>query len=273
MWKSQKIIMQGLKNQSSLTYYILSLAPPKSRNLRLCNLHDFAIPYRTLCSTACSNQKKQINPHKEIYKEIKYNAPFSSQEKNLILKTIHEAKSAEKLSEFIAKPKAAVLYDHMNAHGEFEVIEELLSVKKFDDKILERLCKKVLKSYDKSEESQEHIETTSETKSVKHKISKYIKPRLTSDVYENIESIVAFKLSFYDISYTHFETKSQKVISWHSFDSFGSKASTEHPRLFETATEVASQLPCADLYLLEEQLPILQGKHQSNLRSHGIKVT
>ena len=158
-------------------------------------------------------------------------------------------------------------------------MEELLSVKKFDDRILERLGKKILKSYVTNDETQNCSETISESeinkpnKSNKQKISKYIKPRLTKDVYQEIESIVGVKISFYDITFTHLDTQKEQILSWDSLDSLGSKSASEHPRLFQTATEIVSQIPHADLYFIEEQLPILQGKNQANLKSNGMIFT
>jgi len=277
MWKSQKYIIPGVKNMF-LTCKLLSSVTNSNRN-KLCNVYSLEWSKRKISSRPYLSQKKQTNLYKDIYKEVGYKSPFDSDENNLILKTINEAKSAEQLSEFVAKPKAAVLFDHIKTHGEIKIVEELLSVKKFDDKILERLGKKILKSYVTKDETKDCSETNSESeksemnKPNKLKISKYIKPRLTKVVYQDIESIVGIKISFYDITFTHLDTQKEQILSWDSLDSLGSKTASEHPRLFETATEIVSQIPNADLYFIEEQLPILQGKHQSNLKSNGMIFT
>ena len=280
MWKSQKYIIPGFENMF-LTCNLLSSASKNNQN-KLYNVYNLVVSKRKFSSRHYLNQKKQTNLYKDIYKEVGYKSPFDSDENNLILKTINESKSAEKLSEFVAKPKAAVLFDHIKTHGEIKIVEELLSVKKFDDKILERLGKKILKSYVTKDETQECSEIISESgkfemnkpnKSDKQKISKYIKPRLTKDVYQDIESIVGIKISFYDITFTHLDIQREQVLSWNSIDSLGTKSASEHPRLFETAVEIVSQIPNADLYFIEEQLPILQGKHQANMKSNGMIFT
>ena len=277
MWKSQKYIIPGFKDMF-LTCNLLSSVSRNNQN-KICNVYNLVLSKRKFSSIPYLSQKKQTNLYRDIYKEVGYKSPFDSDESNLILKTINEAKSAEQLSEFVAKPKAAVLFDHIKTHGEIKIVEELLSVKKFDDKILERLGKKILKSYDTKDETKDCSETISESgkseinkpnKSNKQKISKYIKPRLTKDVYQDIESIVGVKISFYDITFTHLDIKKEQILSWNSLDSLGSKTASEHPRLFQTATEIVSQLPHADLYFIEEQLPILQGKTQANLKSNGM---
>jgi len=244
---------------------VRSLQLQRKVNIGLSSIFAFNITTKEISTTAVFKDRKASNLHKDIYKDIGYKSPFSNEENSLILKTINESKSVEKLSEFIAKTKAATLLDHMSTYGEFEIVEELLSVKKFDDSLVQRIGKKIIKLHEKENLSEE---TSSKTKAVKYKISKYIKPRISKDTYENIESFVAIKLSFYNISYTHFESKTQKVLDWNCLDCFESKASSEHPRLFETATEAVSQIPQADLYVLEEQLPILQTKQQTNLKSH-----
>ena len=280
MWKSQKYIIPGFENMF-LTCNLLSSASKNNQN-KLYNVYNLVVSKRKFSSRSYLNQKKQTNLYKDIYKEVGYKSPFDSDENNLILKTINESKSAEKLSEFVAKPKAAVLFDHIKTHGEIKIVEELLSVKKFDDKILERLGKKILKSYVTKDETQECSEIISESgkseinkpnKSDKQKISKYIKPRLTKDVYQDIESIVGIKISFYDITFTHLDIQREQVLRWNSIDSLGTKSASEHPRLFETAVEIVSQIPNADLYFIEEQLPILQGKHQANMKSNGMIFT
>ena len=280
MWKSQKYIIPGFENMF-LTCNLLSSASKNNQN-KLYNVYNLVVSKRKFSSRHYLNQKKQTNLYKDIYKKVGYKSPFDSDENNLILKTINESKSAEKLSEFVAKPKAAVLFDHIKTHGEIKIVEELLSVKKFDDKILERLGKKILKSYVTKDETQECSEIISESgkseinkpnKSDKQKISKYIKPRLTKDVYQDIESIVGIKISFYDITFTHLDIQREQVLSWNSIDSLGTKSASEHPRLFETAVEIVSQIPNADLYFIEEQLPILQGKHQANMKSNGMIFT
>ena len=280
MWKSQKYIIPGFENMF-LTCNLLSSASKNNQN-KLYNVYNLVVSKRKFSSRHYLNQKKQTNLYKDIYKEVGYKSPFDSDENNLILKTINESKSAEKLSEFVAKPKAAVLFDHIKTHGEIKIVEELLSVKKFDDKILERLGKKILKSYVTKDETQECSEIISESgkseinkpnKSDKQKISKYIKPRLTKDVYQDIESIVGIKISFYDITFTHLDIQREQVLRWNSIDSLGTKSASEHPRLFETAVEIVSQIPNADLYFIEEQLPILQGKHQANMKSNGMIFT
>ena len=274
MWKSQKYIIPGFKDMF-LTCNLLSSVSRNNQN-KICNVYNLVLSKRKFSSIPYLSQKKQTNLYRDIYKEVGYKSPFDSDENNLILKTINEAKSAEQLSEFVAKPKAAVLFDHIKTHGEIKIVEELLSVKKFDDKILERLGKKILKSYVTKDETKDCSETNSESemnKPNKPKISKYIKPRLTKVVYQDIESIVGIKISFYDITFTHLDTQKEQILSWDSLDSLGSKTASEHPRLFETATEIVSQIPNADLYFIEEQLPILQGKHQSNLKSNGMIFT
>jgi len=275
MWKSQKYIIPGFKNMFVTCNNLSSIS--KSNQNKLCNVYGLVWSKRKISSRPYLCQKKQTNLYKDIYKEVGYKSPFDNDENNLILKTINEAKSAEQLSEFVAKPKAAVLFDHIKTHGEIKIVEELLSVKKFDDKILERLGKKILKSYVTKDETQDGSETNSESgkseinkpnKSNKQNISKYIKPRLAKNVYQDIESIVGIKISFYDITFTHLDIQKEQILCWDSLDSLGSKSASEHPRLFETATEIVSQIPNADLYFIEEQLPILQGKHQSNLKSN-----
>lgn len=272
MWKSQKYIIPGFKDMF-LTCNLLSSVSRNNQN-KICNIYNHVLSKRKFSFIPYLKQKKQTNLYKDIYKEVGYKSPFDTDENNLILKTINEAKSAEQLSEFVAKPKAAILFDHIKTHGEIKIVEELLSVKKFDDRILERLGKKILKSYVTNDETQNCSETIRESemnkpnKSNKQKISKYIKPRLTKDVYQEIESIVGVKISFYDITFTHLDTQKEQILSWDSLDSLGSKSASEHPRLFQTATEIVSQIPHADLYFIEEQLPILQGKNQANLKSN-----
>merc|ERR1712227_129484 len=48
----------------------------------------------------------------------------------------------------------------------------------------------------------------------------------------------------------------------------GSKDSTGHPRLFETTTQIVNQIPLADIYIIEEQLPIIKGTNSTNLKAN-----
>jgi len=216
------------------------------------------------------NTNTTENLYKNIYKEIGYKSPFSNIENSLILKKLNEAKSEEELCLITAKPKASILFDHLQKHGVFNCVEELLSVKKFDEKVIERLGKKIIKIGGRNEEdsdSSSKIEAKEHTRiKLKYsKLMKNIRPRIKGEHYfsNDVQSIVGIKLSFYNFSYIHMDKNSKKILDWKTIDSFESKELTQHPKLYENIIRLVGQIPKADLYVIEEQLPILRNKVDS----------
>ena len=272
MWKFQTYLRQNINNHM-LNGLVLSSASKEGKNWSISGLFKINESKRRLCTTICRNQDKaKLNLHRDVYKEIGYKSPFTDIEKILILKTINETKSEKQLHEFAAKTNAATLFEHLNTYGDFKIVEELLAVKKFDEKILERLCRRIIKSQEKQDDESDSInESSTDVQSIQPKISKYLRPRLTKEAYasDSIESIVSIKISLYDVSYTHMEKQTKRILSWNSFNCFDNKGSTGHPRLFETATQIVNQIPPADIFIIEEQLPIMKGNNNSNLKANG----
>ena len=107
---------------------------------------------------------------------------------------------------------------------------------------------------------------------MKGKISRSLKPKIKVQEFNSdmIQSIAVLKLSFYNISYTHMEKNTKKVLSWDSISCFEKKDSAQHPKFHENIIRIVAQIPHADLYLIEEQLPIIPNRDISNLLNKGI---
>ena len=239
--------------------------------------------YTTLGALNTSSTKSNL--YRDIYKDIGYQSPFTQDENSLILKTLNRS-SEEELCEVTAKPRAVNIFEHKQQHGEFNVVEELLSVKKFDEKILERLGKKIIKVSKTNEDDSDETSkfSSSEEKKLeklKTKLAKYLKPRLKSSDYasRSISSIIAIKMSYYSLSYSHMDKNTKTILDWKNLPCFALKdsdstagfRSNEHPKIFETAMSLTSQIPTADLYIFEEPLPILHNQNHSyaNFMSKG----
>ena len=98
-----------------------------------------------------------------------------------------------------------------------------------------------------------------------------MKPKLKSHDYlsDNIKSIVAIKLSYYHCSYAHMDKATKTILDWNSSECFEhSSASTQHPKLYETALRIVREIPAADLYIIEEQ-QFLKTKLDSNIEFEG----
>jgi hypothetical protein len=223
-----------------------------------------------------TQQYSKENLYKDIYKDIGYKSPFTTDQNLLILRTINAKQSQEKLGDFTAKTKAVLLFEHIQTHGEFKLVEELLSVKKFDEKVIERLGKKIIKLHDKYEESFDepseslNIENTRFNKA-KNNLMKYMKPKLKANDYlsKSIKSIVAIKLSYYQFSYAHMDKATTTILDWYSSECFEQKESSQHPKIYETALRIVRDIPAADLYIIEEQ-PFLKTKLDSNIDFEGV---
>ena len=231
-----------------------------------------------------SGQTSDINLYREIYKEVGYKSPFTSEEDLIILNELNSAKSVDQLIGVCGKLKATSVFEHIQKFGVFQCVEELLSVKKFDEKVVARLGKKIIKSADQkinppsnvtpSDEkdvSPLHLENKNLSK-MRGKISRSLKPKIKVQEYNSdmIQSIAVLKLSFYNISYTHMEKNTKKVLSWDSISCFEKKDSAQHPKFHENIIRIVAQIPHADLYLIEEQLPIIPNRDISNLLNKGI---
>ena len=231
---------------------------------------------------AYNQQYSKSNLYKDIYKEIGYKSPFTTDENLLILKTINAKKSQDELAELTAKTKAAPLFEHIQSHGEFKLVEELLSVKQFDEKVIERMGKKIIKLHDKDEKSFDgHLKSLSfenlKFKKAKNNLMKYMRPKLKPHDYlsPNIKSIVAIKLSYYQFCYAHLDTVTNTILDWNGSESFELKESTQHPKLYETALRIVREIPLADLYIIEEQQFQPKAKLNSNTDFEGMltKIT
>ena len=227
---------------------------------------------------AYSSVVRKTNLYKDIYKEIGYKSPFSDDENFLILKLVNES-SEKQLCEVTAKGKAASIFEHKQEHGIFSVVEELLSVKNFDEKVLERLGKKVIKLHSPKDDNSAELSNLpcSEERrleKIKTKLLKYINPKLKAPEYQSdiIKTIVGIKLTFYNLSYAHMDKTTENILSWDSVPCFEAKEDTQHPNLFHTALKITNQIPSADLYVFEEQLPMLNNKSDPNLMSKGISL-
>lgn len=227
-----------------------------------------------------SGQTSDINLYRDIYKEVGYKSPFTSEEDLIILNELNSAKSVEQLIEVCGKLKATSVFEHIQKFGAFQCVEELLSVKKFDEKVVARLGKKIIKLVDQKINPPSNVTPQSDEKDVslfhlenknvskmRGKISRSLKPKIKVQEYNSgmIQSIAVLKLSFYNISYTHVEKNTKKVLSWDSFSCFEKKDSAQHPKLHENIIRIVAQIPHADLYLIEEQLPIIPNRDISNL--------
>lgn len=77
---------------------------------------------------------------KNVYQMVDYKSPFSEQQREIILKTINESESAEQLMEKgVAKVQSTKIWSHLNQHGPFQKIEQLLDVKRFNVSTIENL--------------------------------------------------------------------------------------------------------------------------------------
>ena len=223
-----------------------------------------------------NEQYSKTNLYKDIYKDIGYKSPFTTNENLLILHTINSKRSQEELSGLTAKTKAVSLFEHIQLHGDFKSVEEMLAVKNFDENVILRLGKKIIKKHDTNEEwfgepfKSMKIENARFNKA-KNNLMKYMKPKLKSHDYlsDNIKSIVAIKITYYQCSYAHMEKATKTLLDWNSSECFEqSSASTQHPKLYETALRIVRGIPDADLYIIEEQ-PFHKTKLDSNIDFEG----
>ena len=165
-------------------------------------------------------------------------------------------------------------------------IRDRLSVKKFDEKVIERMGKKIFKLHNNGEDSLDEIvsntfkSTTIENlrfKKAKNVLLKYLKPKLKVQDYlsYNIKSIVAIKLSYYQFCYVHLDKVTNTILDWNSSECLELKESTQHPKLHETALRIVREIPPADLYIIEEQQFQPKAKINSNIDYEGIltKIT
>ena len=83
-----------------------------------------------------SGQTSEINLYRDIYKEVGYKSPFTSEEDRIILNELNSAKSVDQLNDVCGKLKATSVFEHIQKFGSFQCVEELLSVKKFDEKVV-----------------------------------------------------------------------------------------------------------------------------------------
>ena len=218
--------------------------------------------YLTTSSNELIGLKTKEHVHKNIYKDIGYKAPFGPEESVLILQKLNSM-SEDELAKVSSKPNAAIIIKHREQYGEFGVVEEVLAAKNIDEKILERMGKKVIKYHwqQDAEETVSNIESANKKKRMAEmgSLLKGVKPKLPTDEYESdsVNAILGIKLSLQSLSYAYMDTKSKKILSWESipvFDHF-SKSHFEHPNLYSMALDIVNQLPTdADIFVFEEQL-------------------
>jgi len=213
---------------------------------------------------------------KDIYKMIDYFSPFTEEESQLILEKVNNS-SLDELNLYINKTRAAHIERHRNEHGHFKVVEQLLNVKNVDQAIFERFGKSVIKhdkkAMQKTEEGgvvvkkkvRKKEEGEAELK-LESKLRKYIKPRPTNYLTEEVRTICAVKFTLNSLSFAQMTktagAKERELLSWRvvpAFEEASKNASFEHHKVDETARRLVHDIPQADLYVFEEQMPIMTG--------------
>ena len=99
----------------------------------------------TLVGCCCSSSKRSFV--KDVYKELNYVAPFSQEEKTLVVEKINSARSGDDLIVLgIPRGSAVQIAKHLASQGPLEVLEQLLDVRRFHPEILENVTRTVIRN-------------------------------------------------------------------------------------------------------------------------------
>ena len=143
---------------------------------------------------------------KNVYEQMGYKAPFSSEDLETVLDRINN-EPVEVISKFISKPKAELIVNHRP----FEVAEQLLDLKGFNLKILENFLSKLCDQ--DTSGSAEKSKCDASLKKEKE-LLRSIKPKVVKTFFQNnVSSLVGVSFNLFSVSFVHM-TKEKKILSW-----------------------------------------------------------
>ena len=211
---------------------------------------------RSFVTTSVFNYYKTV---KDIYKQIDYTAPFSDQESKAILHKVNECTQSE-LRFFTNQRCADHIVQHRLDHGQFELVEQLLDVPSFDPRKIERLGKNVIKQL--NNDTQKIVDKIADLGKIHKKLVRQVKPKIEPMHYlsEEIKTICGIKFTLTSLSFAHMTKTPRNLLNWSNivaFEDVSSKAAFDHHKIDLVARNLVEQIPVADLYIFEEQMPIM----------------
>jgi len=126
---------------------------------------------------------------KNIYEQIGYQAPYSSEDCKVILHRIN-TEPLETITKYISKPRAELIANHRP----FEAVEQLLDLKGFNLKILETFLHKIHDQHDRKKEYKSEADLIKLDKD----LFRSIKPKVEKTFYKtNVSTIVALSFNLF----------------------------------------------------------------------------
>ncbi|TRY73350.1 hypothetical protein TCAL_15736 [Tigriopus californicus] len=215
---------------------------------------------------------------KNVYEMVDYKSSFSDQQRDIILKTINESDSADQLVEKgVAKSQSAKIWSHLNQHGPFQKIEQLLDVKRFNVSTVENL--ELAPREMESSQSQEDLSELIEAKT-NDNLAKQVRPPLKIALKElhTPKSILALKYNLKHLSFIHMSSSSpSSILAWDCIPIFTGNfgnANFEPFRIYETCQEVFSTLPIDDnmVFVTENEVRITDKDPYIQLKVRTLQI-
>ena len=123
---------------------------------------------------------------KDIYKKVKYSAPFPETSKVTVLDKLNRL-SAEDLNTHLSKKMSKAITVHRWKNGDFECVEQLLDLNKVDQGIVEKTCVLLLKPLELDNLEADSSEGVSMVK-YKNMISRDLVPRVNMKYFSSLTS-------------------------------------------------------------------------------------
>lgn len=201
---------------------------------------------------------------KDVYKKLEYKAPFSDQEREKILQMVNLMPESGTLGlqAYLSQKLSKQIVAHRTSNGLFECVEQILDIPKMETKKLEKACEVLLGQ--NVEKKKTNNQDSLKYKKYKSMFSKDVipKPNIKLDNTVKNPTIVSLNITLQRFAFTKIENgdylSEWVILPAIKKDAISSPLSYQHHRLHELVLETISSLPKADIYLLDEMLPILQ---------------
>jgi len=198
-----------------------------------------------------------------------YKAPFDEHHKEMILEKINSLSEAV-LGSHTSKRLSKQITEYRNENGNFDQVEQLLSLPKVEESHVAKLCNSLVKGF--SMQRPEQIPKAS-VKIKTYKSSGGISPKPESDIWSSFENptIVGIGASLQGITYAKIDS-TRKQHEWGALPGIenpNSQVCFQQRNLFFYLNRILEKIPEADYYVLEEIPPIIAKdpylKHSINM--------
>ncbi|KAM4662846.1 transcription elongation factor, mitochondrial [Discoglossus pictus] len=177
--------------------------------------------------------------------EVSINEAYTDEQRDAILETLNSASENELASiKLLRGKKSSSIVQYRQQHGPFLDLDSLVKVPHFKHKISMKVCDSILYPREDELKRERKVESRS--------ASRFIKPDITQDRLEAVESIVSIVFGIRKIAWAHVD-RQMTVHQWQQEEwyRFMKGAYQAHVYL-EDISSVVSKLPKADFYVLEK---------------------